>query len=249
MLLIVLACSSSSDDQKSKGGSTGQLPGVSDAASVKGGGDDQFAGVSGAALLEKWQGTWLMPFHLSAATDKSAIGTYEIWTVNQATLTRFNGTSTRTKRIDIVAPCLARFLWKKQTVVGKPVSRTITSYTPFYFAKGALHAAHEGGYQQRGVTFACFRFKEVVVHRGDTCHLWTYPVVRMGPPKMERHPATCSYTTVAGKRYFEVRSTKLTGGHKRLLVSGDLLIHPTHDSRPARKFPSHAAALQSVTNR
>jgi hypothetical protein len=211
---------------------------------------DQFAGRSYQSLERMWQGTWVMPFRTVTynATSrpgdagKSAIGTHEIWTIEGSTLSRYDGVTTETLTLEVIGPC---------AVVIKDRGKRTHSYKNFYFDGDTLYLANRGGYRNKGTTFACFHptvGPQVVTARGNTCHLWTYPLVHQ-LRGMQRHPAQCAYVTEDGKEYFEVRAKKLVGGKKRLLVSGELLVDPRSSQDSAQKFSSHDAALNALTKR
>jgi hypothetical protein len=232
LLLIGLAASGAGCTEKKKGWDS-----------------SQFAGVSRNVMLQKWQGTWVLPFRSSRPGEKakSAIGTREIWTVKGGRVDRYDGVRTQERHLRIIAPCLADFRWAKRAKKNSPGTEGI-SYRAFYFNGETLHVGNVGGYTWKGTTFVCFSSGEprVVTQRGSTCHLWEYPVVHQ-VRKMKRHKAKCSIVTEGDKRFFEIRSPKLYRGKERLLFSGDLLVDPRNPAQPARKYPSHQAAFKALT--
>jgi hypothetical protein len=188
------------------------------------------------ALLDAWQGAWVMPFRTVSSMDAppSPIGTQEVWAIEGDTLVRWDGLAEETMTIEVLAPCL---LLTKQ---GDRHSAREFAFTRSGLYVGALAL----GIHSDDRSVMCADRTAWTIDDGR-CRKWERPLVARGNA-LRPEDAQCSIATAAdGKQTFEVPAGEGYSA-KSVRIVGDLVRPDLAPPQPAKRFATMAEAQASL---
>lgn len=215
--LVVVAILSSACDAQS----TGAPPTATEPAKPNEPTDDSEA----AAVSKALQGAFSMSWWRDGPERHP-----EVWSIDGASLVRWDGTKEERGEITIVARCLAKVKWAEGT----------TTYEEFLVDGSTIWFGEEGGATLDERTVVCTSLG-VWVLEGTTCTKWSPGGFSSRASGLSPEPATCSIA----------EDGAFVAGTHRWPRRGDLFVRADFEGRkptPPQRFDSLAAAKAAASS-